>query len=269
MDMENEMLEEGTAGEVVTPETETEESTEPAEAEGEKKDEVAERPAGKREQTHAERAKYKAARKQGEETGYDRAAKEFNAQIAEAGLIDPITNKPITTLAEFKEYSQRYKQQRITEKAKKEGKTVAQVEEEEAALELLRRTRREDDEKAEKAKKEQERRDWLIQDAKDFAESWPDVDLVKLEKDPRFRKFCGKRFGEVPAAELYADFLEVVGSAQESAAAKKQDKRERGTGAGGGNAGDVLSPKQRKELEDWNAAYPHMKMTEKEFINFR
>ena len=75
MDMEYEMQQEGAAGEVVTPEEEDEKQTQAAEAEGEKESEDAKRSQGKAEQTHEERVRFSAARRQGERTGYERAAK--------------------------------------------------------------------------------------------------------------------------------------------------------------------------------------------------
>ena len=274
MDMENERLEEGTAGEVVTPGAEGTQST-AAKAEGEQGSGAAEesgdagRSTEKAEQTHEERVRYKAARQQGEKTGYERAAREVNARIAGAGLTDPITGKPITTLEEFEDYGKRFRQQRIETRAREEKKTVAQVEEEEAAMELLRRTRREDGEKAERLRKEQEKMDWLRQDLADFREAYPNVDLLALEKDRRFVKFCGGRLGSVPAAELYADYLEVTESAAAAAADKKQDKQERGTGSGGSGSAGTMTAEERKGLEEWNSLYPDMKMSEKEWMKFR
>lgn len=265
MDMENEMLKEGTAGEVGTPESEDENRAPAAEAEGEKEGGDAEHHEESGKQTHAERVRYSAARRQGEKTGYERAGKEFNARIAGAGLVDPITNKPITTLEEFEDYGKRFRQQRLEAKAKAENKTVFQVEEEETAMEYLKQKRREDDEKARRSKEEQTQREWMQQDARDFAEAFPGVDLGALESDPKFRKFCGGRLYKVPAAELYADYLEVVGEAAKSARVKQADKEDRGTGAGGGAGSKVMTARQREELEAWNRAYPEMKMTEKEF----
>jgi len=265
MDMEYGMRDEGTAGEVVTPEEETETNETAAEAEGGKESGTADRSGEKETQSHEERVRYSAARKKGERTGYERASKEINARIAGVGLIDPITNKPISTLAEFEDYGKRYKQQRLEAKAKAENKPLAQVEEEEAAMELLHQRRREDGEREQQEKKTREHREWLRQDAADFAEAFPEVDPVKLENDAKFRKFCGKRFGSEPLAELYGDYLELMDGAVQTAALKKQDKADRGTGAGGGSAGEALSANQRRALEAWNEAYPDMKMTEKEF----
>ena len=265
MDMEREMLEEGTAGEIVTPETETDEQDTAAEAEGEERDEIADRPTGKVQQSHEERARNSAARRQGEKTGYDRAMKDINARIAGAGLIDPITNTPIGTLEEFENYGKRYRQQRQEARAKAENKTVAQVEEEDAAMELLRQKRREDDEKAKKSREERARAEWMRQDAQEFAEAYPEVNPGTLEADPKFRRFCGDRLYNVPLVTLYEDYMEVVGEAAKTAQAKRDDKQSRGTGAGGGSGNKVLTAKQREELENWNRANPNMKMTEKEF----
>ena len=107
--------------------------------------------------------------------------------------------------------------------------------------------------------------EWLQQDLMDFEEAFPGVDIAKLEGDPKFMRFCGKRWGKVPAAELYTDYLEVVGEAQRSATAEQKSKQERSTGAGGGAGADVLTAKQRQDLAAWNERNPDMKMTEKEF----
>lgn len=269
MDMENEKLETGAAGEVVTPETETEEREPAAEAEGEKGNEIAEHSTETGKQTHEERTQYKAARRQGERTGYDRANKENNARIAKMGLIDPMTNKPITTMAELESYGQRAKQHRLEARAKEEKKTLAQVEEEDAALELLHQKRREDAERERKAQEEQAKREWMEQDAEAFAEQYPDVDPGQLENDAKFKRFCGKRLYNEPLAELYEDYLAVVGEAARTAQVKREDKAERGTGSGGGAGSKVMTAKQRRELEAWNEANPHMRMNEKEFLSFK
>lgn len=269
MEMEDVMLE-GAAGAVVTPETETEEGTGPAEgAEGEQGSGAADRTDGKQTQTHEERVRYSAARRQGERTGQERAAKEANARIAKTGLIDPITQRPITNLEELEAYGQRFRQQRIETRAREEKKTVAQIEEEEAALELLAAKRREDGERAKEEENRKKQQEWLQQDAELFREAFPDVDLIQLEKDKKFVKFCGKRLGTVPVAELYADYLDVVGGVMELAEAKRQGKAERGTGSGGGAGGNVMTAGQRAELEAWNEANPHLKMSEKEFLKYR
>ena len=40
------------------------------------------------------------------------------------------------------------------------------------------------------------------------------------------------------------------------------------TASGGGSTSDArLTARQQRELDEWNAAYPSMKMTAKEFLN--
>ena len=103
-------------------------------------------------------------------------------------------------------------------------------------------------------------------DTKDFLEKHPEVDLVKLDGNPLFRRFCGSRYGMESLAKLYEDYREIVGGAEKAARAAVQSRSKRSTGSGGGG-GDILTAKQRASLEAWNRANPDMKMTAREFLH--
>ena len=108
---------------------------------------------------------------------------------------------------------------------------------------------------------------WIAEDAAAFVEAYPEADLAKLDGDARFRRFCGSRYGREPLKDLYADWLEITGTAAREAAARSASKSERSTGTGGGAGADTLTAAQQRDLDEWNRSYPNMKMTAKEYLS--
>ena len=108
-----------------------------------------------------------------------------------------------------------------------------------------------------------EERRRLNEDAREFQEKFPEVNLWELEQDGRFRRFCGSRLYKESAAELYGAYLEFCREAEENAAHRENSRRSRSTGSG--KAAGGLSHSQKRELEEWNRAFPGMKMTAGEF----
>ena len=218
-------------------------------------------------QSHEENRRYQAARRSGEQAGYERARKEFNERLARVGMRDPGTGDAIEDMEGLERYGKSVRQQRIAQKAKDEGRDVAEVQAEEDDRDFIRAQRaekkRKDAEEAETARQ----RDFIARDAAAFAEAYPDVDLEKLDSDKAFRRFCGSRYAREPLAELYEDYLEIAGEQRAAAAAKTESKNRRETGAGSGSGGETLTARQQKELDEWNRAYPQMKMTAKEFLS--
>ena len=213
-------------------------------------------------QTHEDNRRYQAARKAGEQSGYDRAAREYNDRIAKIGMRDPDSGEDITDMDGLERYSKSVRKARIAQRAKDEGRDAAEIEEEEDNRDFLRSMRRRDREQQESSRQQE----WIRKDALAFTEAYPDVDLAALDGDKSFRRFCGSRYGKEPLAELYEDYLEIAGEQRAAAQTKAGRKAERSTGAGAGNAaGASLTAAQQKELDEWNRAYPHMKMTAKEF----
>lgn len=107
---------------------------------------------------------------------------------------------------------------------------------------------------------------FLERDVQDFLAKHPEVDIVLLDANPIFRRFCGSRYGMESLAKLYEDYREIVDGAEKAARAAVQSRSKRSTGSGGGG-GDILTAKQRASLEAWNRANPDMKMTAREFLN--
>ena len=107
---------------------------------------------------------------------------------------------------------------------------------------------------------------FIQEDIRDFLAKHPEVDLVKLDETPSFRRFCGSRYGAESLAKLYDDYCEIVGGAEKAAHAAAQSRSKRSTGSGGGG-GDILTSAQRASLEAWNRENPDMKMTAREFLN--
>ena len=109
--------------------------------------------------------------------------------------------------------------------------------------------------------------EFIAGDVAEFRESYPGVDLEGLDGDPAFRRFCGSRYGREPLAELYGDYLALAGEQRSAAAARADSRSRRETGAGGASGADTLSARQQRDLDEWNRAYPSMRMTAKEFLS--
>ncbi len=93
------------------------------------------------------------------------------------------------------------------------------------------------------------------------------MDLLDLEQDEAFLRFCGSRYGREPMAELFTDYLELTARQQTAAQARSDSRSRRATGAGSGSGGETLTGEQQKALDEWNRAFPQMRMTAKEFLS--
>ena len=107
---------------------------------------------------------------------------------------------------------------------------------------------------------------FVAEDARKFAERFPDTDLAALDRSKTFRRFCGSRYGRESIAELYEDYLAVTEGTVQAERARTESRRARSTGGGGGGAYAALSTGQRAALDEWNRAYPGMKMTAAEYL---
>jgi len=210
-------------------------------------------------QSPQENAAAKAARIRAEQETAERVRRETDARIAAMGILNPYSGKPLTSMQELEEYGQRFQEERLSQEAKRTGKTVAQLREEAAAQAFLKQSR-------EAAAAQAAQRDFMQRDLAVFVAKYPEVDPGKLEQNPKFRKFAGRRLYHEPLAELYSDFLELVNDAGRAAVTKAAGKAQRATGGGQDGGKDVLTPSQRRRLEAWNAENPEMKMTPKEFL---
>lgn len=114
---------------------------------------------------------------------------------------------------------------------------------------------------------ENARRAFIERDARQFRRQYPLVDLRELDADPMFRLFCGSRYGAEPLADLYGDYLALQALAGENARRREADvsRVERATGSGGSGGYDALTSAEQRELNEWNRAYPHMKMSAREY----
>ena len=109
--------------------------------------------------------------------------------------------------------------------------------------------------------------EFLARDVAEFRERYPGVDLLDLEQDEAFLRFCGSRYGREPMAELFTDYLELTARQQTAAQARSDSRSRRATGAGSGSGGETLTVDQQKALDEWNRAFPQMRMTAKEFLS--
>ena len=226
--------------------------------------EVKVRPEQSREENAAIRAARLRARREAEAEA-QRAAEE---RFTRAGIVNPQTGKPFGSLKEWEDYASAVKREKRAEEAKRTGRSVEELEEDEANRAFLTRMREEAEQRQRAEQTRAERRAFLEQDALDFIAKYPQMgvqEVAKLEQDKAFRQFCGSRFGREPLGNLYADYLALVGGAGKAAVAKAATKAARSTGSGAGG-GAVLSPTQKNALDAWNAEYPEMAMTAKEFL---
>ena len=213
-------------------------------------------------QSRAENARIAAARRAGEQAGYQKGYRqrqqEDDERIARQGIPHPDRQgETIRSVDDYESYGRSYR-------AKQSGKTAEQI----AQDDELRRWHDERQTQQQKERTEQEQREFMQRDMEDFREQHPDVDLPKLLKSPSFAKFCGSRLGKESLAGLYEDYSELYGEVRASAQGSLKSKTERATGSGGGTgASDGLTKQQQAELDEWNRNYPNMKMTAKEFLS--
>lgn len=210
-------------------------------------------------------AAVRAARVQAGREAEGRLRREFDEQIAAAGVINPYTGAPFRSIKEFEEYGRRYRAEQRGQQAEAQGRSVHEVEEDEENRAYLSKLRKQAEAQESQRQADARKRRQLLADALDFQDQYPGVDISALEKDARFRRFAGSRLYNEPLADLYEAYLSVVGEAQSVGEAKAAGKKRRGTGGGSGGEGVTLSPAQQRELDEWNRAYPEMKMSAKEF----
>lgn len=107
--------------------------------------------------------------------------------------------------------------------------------------------------------------DFIRADYERFRREFPEADLCALENDPSFRRFCGTRLYKEPAAELYRDYRTLQEESGRAAEARLQSKAARATGTGSSGTGSTLTLRERAALQEWNEAYPRLRMSEKEW----
>ena len=220
-----------------------------------------------RERSGSDDGRMQAVRRSGEEAGYQRAFREMNERIARTGMRDPGSGEAIQDIDGLESFGKSVRKQRIQERAKREGRTEAEVEEEEANQEFLSRSRRQAEEKQKSDADNAKKQEWIAKDLRNFQTKYPDVDIEKLENNTGFLRFCGSRYAKEPLADLYADYLEITGGAVKAADARRESKDNRSTASSRTGGGTTLTSDQRAELEDWNRRYPKLKMTEQEFAS--
>lgn len=241
-----------------------------------------------RQQTREENAAIRAARiraqRDAEAAAMAKAAARTDEEIANSGVINPYTGRPFSSMREFREYGDKLRKADIAKRAKQTGRSVADIEEDEANRAFISSLRRAAERKDSGAQTEPVWRpdtgagpqtggqtgkggelDFFRQDLNAFRAAYPNVDVAALDRNPRFRRFVGSRYGREPLASLYGDYLDIVGEAGAAAVAKAENRSTRSTG-GGTSGGSHLSPTQKAELDRWNQEHPEMKMTAKEFM---
>lgn len=221
-----------------------------------------------RQQTREENAAIRAARiraqRDAEAAAMAKAAAKTDEDIANSGVINPYTGRPFSSMKEFKEYGDRLRKADIARRAKQSGRSVADIEEDDANRAFLSSLRRASTRNAEQPKEDAEQ-EFFRRDLADFQAAYPAVNVAELDKNPRFRRFVGSRYGREPLASLYGDYLAIVGEAGAAAVARAENRSARSTGGGTSSGSPQLSPSQKAELARWNAEHPEMEMSDMEF----
>lgn len=267
MDFENQVQEVELDGResVVGSQEEDVTNTEQDPGAGEKADPASQRQDGK--QSHQDNAAARAARIRAEQETRDRLQRQYDEQVAGMGIVNPYTGKPFRSFKDFLEYGEKYKADKLEEEAKKQGKTVDELREEEENRSYISRKRREEKEQKEAMEALEKQKAFVAADLDTFMKKFPNVDPGKLEQNPKFRKFAKGRLYKEPLSELYEDYLDIVSDAEKAAVERAASRAARSTGGGQSGGADLLTAKQRAELEEWNANNPSMKMTAKEFLS--
>ena len=218
-------------------------------------------------QKHAFNAAMAAARRKAEKETEERMNRQFNDDIRDQRIPNP--TKPGTyfgSMAELKEYSTALRRADAEERAKKEGRSADEILQEDEDRAFIRdlKKREETSRKAQEEKNKQT--EFIAKDIENFSEKYPGVDIEALDSNKAFRRFAGSRYGKEPLADLYADYVEIVGETKAAEAARRDDRANRSTGGGYGGGGGTLTADQRQRLKEWNENFPEMKMTEAEFL---
>ena len=234
--------------------------------------EAAEKPAQSREENAAIRAARLRAQRDARREAEAEARAAADAEIAASGVVNPYTQKPFGSMEELKAYGARVKNAARAKEAKATGRSIEQLDEDEANRAFLTQMRQQAERQAAEAQQRAQAaaaaRAFVDRDVMEFIQRHPEVGakgLSELENNPQFRQFCGSRFGREPLSGLYEDFMGLVGSAGSAAVAREKSRGARSTGSGTTGAA-VLTPAQKKALDEWNANNPEMAMTAKEFL---
>lgn len=218
-------------------------------------------------QQRAFNAAMAAARRRAEKDTEGRVRRQYDEEIAAMRIPNP--TKPgsyFTSKKDLEDYSGALRRADAERRAQADGRSVEDVMEEDEDRAFIRQQRAEA-KKTEAAQKEKAQRDaFIASDIDEMRQRHPDVDIAALDRNPAFRRFVGSRYGKEHLADLYDDYINVVGNAAAAATEKSRDKAERSTGHGSGGSSGTLSSAQRAALREWNAEHPEMAMTEKEFL---
>ena len=208
-----------------------------------------------------------ATRRRAERETEERMRLQTDSEIA--GYRIPNPWKPgtfFTSKKDLEEYSTRLRAADARRRAKDQNKSVEEVLEDDADRAFVRQQRAaaRQAEEASKRKAEQDR--FIAADVEDFQRRYPGVDIVAVDQNASFRKFVGSRYGKEPLANLWGDYVALVGDAKVQATIRQAGSAARSSGSGSGSSGGTLTASQRAALQEWNKDHPEMAMTEKEFL---
>lgn len=119
--------------------------------------------------------------------------------------VNPYTNEPIKDSSDVEEY-----------------KTMLEIDEQggDPVADYVKHLKDKTRQAHIKQSEEQKRAEWFVKDKSEFAEKYPDVSLDELIKDDLFKKFAKGKVGNVPMAEIYSDYNDILAETEKAAKAK-------------------------------------------------
>jgi len=218
-------------------------------------------------QQRAFNAAMAAARRRAERDTEARIRRQTDEDIAAMQIPNP--TKPgsyFTSKKDLEDYSGALRRADAERRARADGRSVEEVLEDDADRAFVRSQRAAAKKAEDAVRAKRETDEFIAADIEEMQQRHPDVDIAALDVNPAFRKFVGSRYGKEKLADLYDDFIAIVGNASAAAAARVSGKQERATGSGDVGGGGTLTSAQRAALKEWNTEHPEMAMTEKEFL---
>lgn len=129
---------------------------------------------------------------------YEKGQKEAEIKLF-VGKVNPYTNEPIQDEFDVEEYKQMLEIESVGGDPLKDYTVKVKDKARKEAQEQLQK----------EAQKQQEEKN--KQDIADFVEKYPDVDLSKMFKEPKFAKFINGKVGNQPLIEIYEDYKYILG----------------------------------------------------------
>lgn len=172
--------------------------------------------------------------------------------------------------AQREEYQRAQELQELQEQAHKEGTSPELLQEMREVKKELAELKKEKIEKQKAIEQQTQAQQAFQSKVDEFVETYPDVDLEKLNNDEDFIEFVQESNPKLSLVQVYERYNKYTHGAVEKATAKIQSNIERTTSSGKAKGSDNsygLSAEQRKTVDDYNASCrnPKERITYQEF----